>query len=320
MNHVVRSKVLREVEIASAQGRCLASRETEYPEALMSLARRGEIVSPHRGLWALPSWWSCLDPLEQARMKMRTLSWMHPSWVFCAQSAAVMHGLEVSFDAASKLCIATGCRSTHMGKMSVSRVFLKCDYPVVVDGVVATPFDQTICDCTRLMPFDQALAVADSALRLGGVTGSELIGIVSHEAFHKRGAAQARLVASLADGRSENGGESIARAHMYELGYAVPDLQVEVRDPIEPSRSYRFDYLWKTRDGLVAGELDGFAKYTDAAMMGVRDTAQVIVDERRRESRIHAAIDVRFLRFSYAEACDLRFFDELLSTYGIPRR
>ena len=37
-----------------------------------------------------------------------------------------------------------------------------------------------------------------------------------------------------ADGRSENGGESIVRGIMIDLGFALPELQVEIEDPLCP--------------------------------------------------------------------------------------
>lgn len=40
-----------------------------------------------------------------------------------------------------------------------------------------------------------------------------------------------------ADGRSENGGESVVRAIILELGFAEPDLQVEIEDPSTPAHT-----------------------------------------------------------------------------------
>ena len=44
---------------------------------------------------------------------------------------------------------------------------------VVIDGVVIAPI-HTVLDCARRLPFEEALAVADSALRSGAVCQSEL--------------------------------------------------------------------------------------------------------------------------------------------------
>lgn len=65
-----------------------------------------------------------------------------------------------------------------------------------------------------------------------------------------------------ADGRSENGGESVVRAIILELGFAEPDLQVEIEDPLNPGTYKRVDYYWLLEDGrAIVGELDGFEKY-----------------------------------------------------------
>lgn len=44
---------------------------------------------------------------------------------------------------------------------------------MVIDGVVIAPI-QTLLDCARRLPFEEALAVADSALGSGAVCQSEL--------------------------------------------------------------------------------------------------------------------------------------------------
>ncbi|MFZ2756017.1 MAG: hypothetical protein WAY93_04025, partial [Atopobiaceae bacterium] len=136
---------------------------------------------------------------------------------------------------------------------------------------------------------------------------------------HVWGIRQARRVASLADGRAENGGESIARATMVELGFALPELQAEFRDPVG-GNAYRVDFLWSLPGGQqVAGELDGREKYVNPSMTGGRTPVEVLTAERRRESRL-TACGVKVLRFSLPEVLDHPYFARLLEAYGIPRR
>ena len=65
-----------------------------------------------------------------------------------------------------------------------------------------TSQERTVVDCMRALPFDEALAVADSALRHGSFTPAELIALAADA--RGPGAARCRRVAGLADGRSAN--------------------------------------------------------------------------------------------------------------------
>lgn len=88
-----------------------------------------------------------------------------------------------------------------------------------VDGLV-TSQGRTLIDCLRALPEDEALCVADSALRHAAVSPEELLLLASHVAGP--GAAQARRVAARADGRAANPFESVLR----QLCSAVPGLAV----------------------------------------------------------------------------------------------
>jgi len=90
---------------------------------------------------------------------------------------------------------------------------------VAADDVVAgvtTPL-KTVLDCARHLPFDEALAIADSALRSGLVTRAELDGVSVRGA----GAAAVRRVLAYADARAANPFESVLRALCIEEGLDV---------------------------------------------------------------------------------------------------
>ena len=76
-----------------------------------------------------------------------------------------------------------------------------------------------VVDCARTLAFDEALAVADSALREGRVTREDLL---ARAAGLSRGRVRATRVIALADGRAANPFESVARA----IAVGVPGLQV----------------------------------------------------------------------------------------------
>jgi very-short-patch-repair endonuclease len=85
----------------------------------------------------------------------------------------------------------------------------------VQDGVT-TPM-RTVIDCARLLPFDEALAIADSALRSGTLPRHELEGVRVRGA----GAESVRRVLRHADARAANPFESVLRALCIEAGLDV---------------------------------------------------------------------------------------------------
>lgn len=80
---------------------------------------------------------------------------------------------------------------------------------------------RTVIDCARVLPFDEALAVADSALRGADVTKAELLRLA--EQVRTKGRSRCLRVARVADGRAANPFESVLRA----IALDVPGLAVE---------------------------------------------------------------------------------------------
>jgi very-short-patch-repair endonuclease len=76
-------------------------------------------------------------------------------------------------------------------------------------------------DCAKDLPFDEALAIADSALRHGKVTKAWLIELAGRMPDRYR--ERCLRVALAADGRAANPFESVLRA----IGLDVPELDLE---------------------------------------------------------------------------------------------
>ena len=95
-------------------------------------------------------------------------------------------------------------------------------------ALVTTPI-QTVLDCSRWLPFDAALAIADSALRHRSVTHAELVIAADSVRGHSR--RHVLRVVEAANARATNPFESVLRA----IGLDVPGLQlvpqVEIRSP-----------------------------------------------------------------------------------------
>jgi len=166
----------------------------------------GDVVRDARGRYALP----------EADAAMRTAHRMHA--VLSHTSAALAHGWEVK--AVPDRPHVTFSRHRKLTKAQrrtaqVHRAELSDDD---VDGL-ATSKTRTLTDCLRNLPFDEALAIADSALRHGDVSATELVSLAAR--LKGPGAAGARRVAALASGLAANPFESVLRALAIQAGLTV---------------------------------------------------------------------------------------------------
>lgn len=318
----VQDEVEEAFAAAETRDMCLCVKSDRTKRLLDRRAEAGTVVAPFPHVYARDSYWRSLSPGAQALQVVRAAAALHPAWVFCGTSAAIAHGLQVSEPEPSVVHILdTKGGKGHQSK-HVARHRLHADDSEkfdVVAGVKATPLDRTIADCLRTLSMPAGLAVADSALRDYGLTREDLVGFVRAQS-RVRGSQQAIQTIGWADGRSENGGESVARGIMIELGFCVPELQVLVEDPSHPGCEFRVDYVWETGVARpIFGELDGAAKYADRGAAGEKISGKALLAERRRESRL-TLCNASIMRFSFEEAKNRPFFRVLLERYGVPRR
>ena len=297
---------------------CLAPRSRSERQALERRAARGRLVQPVRGIFARLGYWSELGPSEQHRNILRALSGVHADWAFCLSSAAVTYHLPVARRLLGEVSVAAESYEHARNTSIITRRYVPHRDIRVVEGVrVVSPL-QTAFDCARTLGFADGLAVVDAALAQGLFGNDELTAHLAEMSGYK-GVKRARRVARYADGRSESWGESIARATLIDLGFEVPELQMEYLDPVV-GRRMRVDFLWVRHDGVrIAGEFDGREKYVDPAMARGGDLVDVLLAERRRESRMSASVD-RIVRFSYADVMNARYFERLLDAFGVPRQ
>ncbi len=174
--------------------------------ALTNAVRAGEIIRPARGRYALRD-------VDAARAAAHAVT-----GVLCLTSAALHHGWAVKAPPELPQVALPRSRKVDPGltaKIEVKRMRFGADD--VADGVT-TP-DRTLVDCLRMLPFDEALAVADSALR-SGFRKERLLALVRDA--RGPGAARMRTIAALATPEAANPFESVLRA----IALAVPRLTV----------------------------------------------------------------------------------------------
>lgn len=185
----------------------LASSEPDLKRAVAA----GEIVRDAPGRYAVPV-------ADKARRAANRLS-----GVVSHRSAALHWGWELKV--VPDLPDVTIPRKRHLkpdqaGGVALHWVDLDRDD---VEKLVTTR-ERTLVDCMRSLPFDEALTVADSALRHKDITKERLVELA--DSIKGPGAPQARRVAREADGRAANPFESVLRA--ISLDIAGLDLQPQV--------------------------------------------------------------------------------------------
>ena len=167
----------------------------------------GLVVRDAKGRYSLPG----VDEALRAASRL--------SAVLVEDSAAQYHGWELKHRPPSP-CLAVPRHRTvpaHRRRLRVRFVDLD---PGDVSRQATTPGVTVMASAAR-MPFDEALVIADSALRHRDVTQSGLLRLA--EAMPDRYRSRCLRVATLADGRAENPFESVLRA----IALGVDDLHVE---------------------------------------------------------------------------------------------
>lgn len=177
----------RPIRAALDGGRVIRPGPRQYalpvvPEAFVAAARVGGVVG---GLSAALHWgWKVKTPPRRPR-------------IICPRgrkrSKEVREGVDIWWDGVAE-------EDLHAGRVTTPR--------------------RTLLDCMRRLPYDEALCVADSALR-SGLPRSLLV--EAAEASPRTGRPQALRVARAADARAANPFESCLRA----ICHGVEDLSVE---------------------------------------------------------------------------------------------
>lgn len=328
-------------DVAEEENSCLAAVTEALRKKLCRHVREDDLVCPLPNLYERRSTWEALNPNQRAIHVIRGLSALRPSWVFCHASAALIHGLEVSYSCSHEVHVLSsgGSRpapssarvpraqraadtptiSFHQPTCFTGNKAKRRQAPVKIDGVWVTSALDTVLDCLCTIRFDRCLGIADSYLSKEDKTSEDLLSATNRLRRGCKGIAEARRTASLSDPRAENGGESFARARMIELGYRIPELQVTFHDSIN-DRSMRADFLWRLESGrTIAGELDGMSKYTDPSMTGDKDVAAILVNQNMRDSRLGLHVDA-VMHFTYEIAKNDLSFCTVLDAYGIPKQ
>lgn len=183
--------------------------------ALLRVVSRGDldravdsalVVRDARGLYAVP------EADEAARIAAQI------GGVLSMTSAALRHGWGVKTVPARPYVTVSRGRQLN-GRVGLAHIVrAELSPQQIVDGV--TTEEVTLRDCLRRLPFDEALSIADSALRVTGCRS--LLDRIAEEA-RGPGSIQIRRVAAEATPKAANPFESVARS----ICVGVRGLRVE---------------------------------------------------------------------------------------------
>jgi len=259
---------------------------------------KGELVRIARGAYLPAAEAEGIDRAARHALEVRAaLARLRIPVAASHVSAAVLHGLpvwDVPLDRVH-LTRASPGSVRRSARLHLHGTGLADDETELLAGCHATTVARTVVDIARTEPFEQAVAVADAALRAGLVAPASLAH-ARRRARHRSGATAAGRVVEFADGRAESVGESRSRVALRRHGLPRPELQWEVRGG--GRLIGRVDFGWPAR--RVVGEFDGRVKYT----RGSRDDAAAVVwAEKRREDALRA-VGLRVVRWTWADLAD----------------
>ncbi|WP_162182029.1 hypothetical protein [Arthrobacter sp. PAMC 25486] len=155
-------------------------------------------------------------------------------------------------------------------------------------NVLATTLERTVVDCARVGGFAEAVIIGDHALASGARL--DVMWDMVNSSTGRRGVRRARRVLRSLDGHSESPGESRTRLIIATMKIDQPQLQ---RELLAGDKLYRPDFVWEKQRLIV--EFDGDIKY-----FSYRRTAEVILEERKRERRLMEA-GWRFVRLEWKD-------------------
>ncbi len=299
--------------------------------AVDALLREGALMRVRRGVYLRGDTWSSADPDERYRLFVRASAAVAVRpMVVSHLSAAAFHGLPN---------IGHWPRTVHTlnrdasGGASARFQTIHRGGPdpdlQVISGVLVTSLARTLVDVAAATSFLTGVVMIDHALRVDQerVDAAARRGILLPAALTKAGlfaelaavnprfgARQADQTIEFGNGLSANGGESLSRVRIFQLGFEVPELQVPFRN-IEGS-DYWVDYFWRRIRKI--GEFDGKHKYTRGRVLAGRDPGEVVWQEKRREDALRRHSD-SFARWDWDTVLSPILFDRFLREHGVPR-
>ncbi|ROS61091.1 hypothetical protein EDF38_0172 [Frigoribacterium sp. PhB160] len=274
--------------------------------ALRRGAASGELVRLHRGVYGERAEVERLDARGRHVVLCRAVSaGLDPSAVVSHASAAAVWDLPRIVDPDDVVDVVDPRRervrrSTHLRR----RPGAVPDHDERrVGDLSVTSLERTAVDVALTAGFAAAVLCLDGVLRRLVLPRGHEHGLGTDRRLQetraalssrlggegRRGGVAARRALAFASPWAENGGESLLRLVLHELGVGEMSLQREFRR--DGRLAGRVDVFLEQHRTAV--ELDGFVKLTDPEMLGARSPAAAARDQNRRDQRLLMVPEVR---------------------------
>ncbi len=285
----------------------------------------GTLVRVRPGIYAPGDRWHNAKPEEQITDRACALAMVSKARpVFSHETAAAIHGLPLFHADTSRVHVIAPPDRPGAAAGVVRHRGSVCPADLVeIDGLLCTSLLRTSADVARTLSFEQAVTVADAALRRVAVRGP---GTYDHEAADgfaaaarviatrsPHGQTRARRALAFADGRAQLPGESISRIRLHELGFRDIRLQVGVDGPA----GSRYFVDFGLEEVRAFGEFDGRMKYLDGRLTNGRTASEVVEDEKKREDWIRGTTQRRYVRWGWAHLATSAELGRRLEAFGI---
>lgn len=294
-------------------------------QAIARAVRARSLVRVRPGVYADGAAWQAARAESRVIARARALDLIsHITPVFSHETAAALHGLPLFRPSGDRVHViaAEGRPGAASGVIRHRGVVADQDV-VSIDGLVCTSLPRTVSDVARTAAFEQAVTIADAALRRLCVTRpgqylsdrarawrDEVLDIARGSAHGLR---RARRALAFADGRAQLPGESVSRVRLWELGFRSPDLQVRVPGP--HGSDYYVDFGF--HDLRAFGEFDGAIKYVDGRLRDGRTSSDVLDREKQREDWIRGRTHYRLSRWGWPHIETAATLGARLLAFGI---
>lgn len=282
---------------------------------LYSEARREELTALSPGAYVSTSAWATLPDWEQFAIRMRAIaSTRRTQRPIAGLAAASLHGLPVLGPFPEILEVADVIKDTMKHKNVRAVSFAEPPHVEERESLLVLSLADTLADLALRASAEQSISALDAALREERCTKKEVFRALDARRRTYR-VARAKRRIDFSDARAQLPGESVSRIRMHETGFAPPTLQVPVPSALGDAFG---DFGWHTgRGDLIVGEFDGRAKYEREEYLSGLSTADAVIREKRRESRI-ASSGVRVFRWTWSDLLDRDAFSRILRTAGVP--
>ena len=222
-------------------------------------------------------------------------------------SAAVVHGLPFWHSEMPAVHITRdrSAKARRGPRLQAHRAALFEDEAVLVGGLRVTSVARTVVDCARILPFENAVVLADAALGRGLVGRAELERQVRRHA-RVPGAKSADEVVAFADGRSSGIGTSRSRVLFRATGLPCPEVRFAVPDmtDLAGGSGGRAESDFAYPGNRVVGEFDGWEEFGRLLGPGPEPPGphrELAIAAERARHRLLVAAGWRVVRWTWAD-------------------